>query len=125
MCPVACNLKRPLLKTQNWYSSVMASQAPEYDWDDFKGQDLSGKILVIMNNDPDWDEDLFAGETRLGMAAGTTNTYQPLARVPLARLSFIRSLRQVIRFRSCKHRGQANSLSYPLEMSLVCKLPPG
>jgi len=40
-------------------------QAPEYDWDDFKGQDLTGKILVIMNNDPDWDDDLFAGETRL------------------------------------------------------------
>jgi len=40
-------------------------QAPEYDWDDFKGQDLSGKVLVIMNNDPDWDQDLFAGETRL------------------------------------------------------------
>ncbi|HEX5789249.1 MAG TPA: M28 family peptidase [Woeseiaceae bacterium] len=40
-------------------------QAPEYDWDDFKGADLDGKVLVIMNNDPDWDENLFAGETRL------------------------------------------------------------
>jgi len=40
-------------------------QAPEYDWDDFKGADLKGKILLIMNNDPDWDADLFAGETRL------------------------------------------------------------
>src|SRR5690606_40622175 len=40
-------------------------QAPEYDWDDFKGQDLSGKILLILNNDPDWDPELFAGETRL------------------------------------------------------------
>jgi Zn-dependent M28 family amino/carboxypeptidase len=40
-------------------------QAPEYDWDDFKGADLDGKILVIMNNDPDWDPDLFGGETRL------------------------------------------------------------
>jgi Zn-dependent M28 family amino/carboxypeptidase len=40
-------------------------QAPEYDWDDFKDADLKGKILVIMNNDPDWDENLFAGETRL------------------------------------------------------------
>ncbi len=39
--------------------------APEYDWDDFKGVDLSGKVLLIMNNDPDWDPDLFAGETRL------------------------------------------------------------
>ncbi|MDX1516402.1 MAG: M28 family peptidase [Woeseiaceae bacterium] len=40
-------------------------QAPEYDWDDYKDADLSGKILVMMNNDPDWDPELFAGETRL------------------------------------------------------------
>ncbi len=40
-------------------------QAPEYDWDDFKGADLEGKVLLIMNNDPDWDPELFAGETRL------------------------------------------------------------
>jgi hypothetical protein len=40
-------------------------QAPEYDWDDFKGQDLTGKVLLIMNNDPEWDPELFAGETRL------------------------------------------------------------
>jgi len=40
-------------------------QAPEYDWDDYKAADLNGKILLIMNNDPDWDPDLFAGETRL------------------------------------------------------------
>ena len=40
-------------------------QAPEYDWDDFKGQDLNGKVLLIMNNDPDWDPELFAGDTRL------------------------------------------------------------
>ncbi len=40
-------------------------QAPEYDWDDFKGQDLTGKMLVMMNNDPSWDPELFAGETRL------------------------------------------------------------
>ena len=40
-------------------------QAPEYQWDDFKGADLSGKILVMMNNDPDWDPNLFAGKRRL------------------------------------------------------------
>lgn len=42
-----------------------AIQAPEYDWNDFKDVDLTGKMLLIMNNDPDWDPDLFAGETRL------------------------------------------------------------
>jgi len=40
-------------------------QAPEFDWDDFKGVDLDGKVLLIMNNDPEWDPDLFGGETRL------------------------------------------------------------
>jgi Zn-dependent M28 family amino/carboxypeptidase len=40
-------------------------QAPEYGWDDFKGQDLKGKVLLMLNNDPDWDEQLFAGNTRL------------------------------------------------------------
>lgn len=42
-----------------------AIDAPEYEWNDFKGVDLSGKVLLIMNNDPDWDPDLFAGDTRL------------------------------------------------------------
>ena len=42
-----------------------AIQAPEFEWDDFKGYDLAGKVAVIMNNDPDWDPELFAGETRL------------------------------------------------------------
>ena len=40
-------------------------QAPEFDWDDYKGADLTGKVLLVMNNDPDWDPELFAGETRL------------------------------------------------------------
>ncbi len=40
-------------------------QAPEYGWDDFKGQDLHGKVLLMLNSDPDWDPALFAGTTRL------------------------------------------------------------
>ena len=40
-------------------------QAPEYHWDDFKRAKLAGKILVMMNNDPDWDPKLFAGNRRL------------------------------------------------------------
>jgi Zn-dependent M28 family amino/carboxypeptidase len=40
-------------------------QAPEYGWDDFKGANLKGKILLMMNNDPDWDPKLFAGKRRL------------------------------------------------------------
>lgn len=40
-------------------------QAPEFQWDDFKGMDLKGKVLLMLNNDPDWDDALFAGKTRL------------------------------------------------------------
>ncbi len=40
-------------------------QAPEYNWDDFKGKDLSGKVLIFLNNDPDWDPQLFEGKRRL------------------------------------------------------------
>ena len=40
-------------------------QAPEFQWDDYKGMKLAGKILVMMNNDPDWDPKLFAGKRRL------------------------------------------------------------
>ena len=42
-----------------------AIQAPEYNWDDFKGVDVRGKVLVVLNNDPDWDPALFEGPTRL------------------------------------------------------------
>ncbi len=40
-------------------------QAPEFGWDDFKGANLRGKILLLLNDDPDWDPDLFAGTRRL------------------------------------------------------------
>jgi Zn-dependent M28 family amino/carboxypeptidase len=40
-------------------------QAPEYQWDDYKGKDLKGKILLMMNNDPEGDPELFAGSRRL------------------------------------------------------------
>ncbi|XXF75858.1 M20/M25/M40 family metallo-hydrolase [Myxococcaceae bacterium GXIMD 01537] len=39
--------------------------APEYQWDDFKGQDLKGKTVLILNNDPEDDPQLFAGKARL------------------------------------------------------------
>jgi len=40
-------------------------QAPEENWDDFKGTDVKGKILVVKNDDPSDDPDLFGGKTRL------------------------------------------------------------
>jgi len=39
--------------------------APEYRWDDYKDADLTGKVLLMMNNDPESDPNLFAGRTRL------------------------------------------------------------
>ncbi|MDZ7290796.1 MAG: M28 family peptidase [candidate division KSB1 bacterium] len=40
-------------------------EAPEQKWDDYKGADVRGKILLMMNNDPETDPNLFAGKTRL------------------------------------------------------------
>jgi Zn-dependent M28 family amino/carboxypeptidase len=39
--------------------------AAEYDWDDYKGLDVRGKVLLMLNNDPDWDPELFEGNRRL------------------------------------------------------------
>jgi Zn-dependent M28 family amino/carboxypeptidase len=39
-------------------------QAPEYGWDDLKGANLKGKVVVVMNDDPDWDPALFEGPRR-------------------------------------------------------------
>jgi Zn-dependent M28 family amino/carboxypeptidase len=42
-------------------------QAPEYGWDDFKGADVAGKVLLFLNDDPPVVEDgraLFEGERR-------------------------------------------------------------
>jgi Zn-dependent M28 family amino/carboxypeptidase len=40
-------------------------EAPEYDWNDFGDADLTGKTLLMLNNDPDWDPELFGGDARL------------------------------------------------------------
>jgi Zn-dependent M28 family amino/carboxypeptidase len=42
-------------------------QAPEHGWDDLKGEDVRGKVLLFLNNDPQVQEDgeeLFGGEAR-------------------------------------------------------------
>lgn len=40
-------------------------EAPEYKWSDYEKTDVRGKIVVVMNNDPDWDPKLFEGTKRL------------------------------------------------------------
>jgi Zn-dependent M28 family amino/carboxypeptidase len=42
-------------------------QASEYDWDDFKGEDVSGKVLLFLNDDPpvvENGQELFGGPIR-------------------------------------------------------------
>ncbi len=46
-------------------------QAPEENWDDFKDTDLSGKILLMLNDDPDWDDELFGGARKLSYGRWT------------------------------------------------------
>jgi Zn-dependent M28 family amino/carboxypeptidase len=40
-------------------------EAPEYRWNDFKGMNLKGKVLLMLNNDPAADPKLFEGTKRL------------------------------------------------------------
>jgi Zn-dependent M28 family amino/carboxypeptidase len=42
-------------------------EAPEYEWDDFKGADVEGKVLLFLNDDPpvvEYGEELFGGDIR-------------------------------------------------------------
>jgi Zn-dependent M28 family amino/carboxypeptidase len=66
----ASGLQKPEAKIENaeivfvGYGIV----APEYGWDDYKDADLTGKVLLVMNNDPEGspkEPNLFAGKTRL------------------------------------------------------------
>ena len=40
-------------------------EAPEYGWNDWKDADVAGKVVLMLNNDPEWDPELFEGERRL------------------------------------------------------------
>jgi Zn-dependent M28 family amino/carboxypeptidase len=48
-------------------------KAPERNWNDFKGQDMHGKILVELVNDPDFEAK--AGEPVSGVFGGKAMTY--------------------------------------------------
>ncbi len=37
-------------------------QAPEYQWDDFKGMNVKGKTIIVLVNDPPVDEKTFGGK---------------------------------------------------------------
>ncbi len=40
-------------------------QAPEFEWDDYKDVDVSGKVVVFKNSDPSYFPEIFEGNTRL------------------------------------------------------------
>ncbi len=39
--------------------------APEHNWNDYKDVDVRGKVVLVMNNDPESDPALFGGKMRL------------------------------------------------------------
>lgn len=65
------------------------TQAPERQWDDFKGQDVRGKILVVFINDADFDGPIGDGGPDFGGKAMTyygrwTYKYEQAARLGAA-----------------------------------------
>ena len=55
-------------------------EAPEYDWDDFKGVEVRGKVLLFLNDDPPVAEngvELFGVRLARTMDAGTTSSSRP------------------------------------------------
>lgn len=61
-------------------------EAPEEDWDDFKGTDVSGKILVFKNFNPVTFEDRFDGGNRLYYGRWTYKFEQAIAKGALGAL---------------------------------------
>lgn len=54
--------------------------APEYNWDDYKGQDVKGKLLVMMVNDPPSDDPKFFGGKGLTYYGRWTYKFEIAAR---------------------------------------------
>lgn len=61
-------------------------EAPEEDWDDFKGVDVSGKVLVFKNYNPVTYEDRFDGGNRLYYGRWTYKYEQAMAKGALGAL---------------------------------------
>jgi len=57
--------------------------APEHDWDDYKGKDVRGKVLVMLVNDPDLEKTGFGSESLTYYGRWTYK--QEIARVKGAR----------------------------------------
>ena len=87
-------------------------QAPEFEWDDFKGADLEGKILLVLNSDPDWDPALLRRARRGSTTvAGTTSTRRRRASGRPAPSSSTRRSRRATAGTSSTARGRGRSSS--------------
>ncbi len=58
--------------------------APEYQWDDFKGEDVRGKVLVMLVNDPPTDDPALFGGKALTYYGRWTYKYESAARAGAA-----------------------------------------
>ena len=54
--------------------------APEFEWDDFKGVDVSGKLLVLFTNEPPSEDDAFFGGNALTYYGRWTFKFEEAAR---------------------------------------------
>ena len=54
--------------------------APEFQWDDFKGVDVKGKVLVLFTNEPPSDDPKFFGGRALTYYGRWTYKYEEAAR---------------------------------------------
>ena len=58
--------------------------APEYGWDDFKGEDVKGKVVVMLVNDPPSDDPALFGGKALTYYGRWTYKYESAARAGAA-----------------------------------------
>jgi hypothetical protein len=54
--------------------------APEFDWDDYKGTDVTGKVVVLFTNEPPSDDPKFFGGTALTYYGRWTYKFEEAAR---------------------------------------------
>ena len=54
--------------------------APEFDWDDYKGTDVSGKVLLLFTNEPPSDDEAFFGGRALTYYGRWTFKFEEAAR---------------------------------------------
>ncbi len=63
--------------------------APEFDWDDFKGTDVKGKVVILFTNEPPSDDPKFFGGKALTYYGRWTYKYEQAARMGAAAVFII------------------------------------